>query len=184
MTKSQHSQISKFFFNANLALQVSCSKPAHRFLTAFRKEPAWPPASPFSPGFCHKDTHTVPPFQALHMLFLPPGMLPTSMPTKLTPSHLQHPSQSIISSRLSLTSCSHPSWVKCPFFSASMANAMLILSPLVDPRLPEDRSGIQNNAPPKCPHSNLWNLSLNPLTWQRGTKIADGIKVVNQLDLK
>ena len=37
---------------------------------------------------------------------------------------------------------------------------------------------------PKCPHSNLWNLSLNPLTWQRGTKIADGIKVANQLDLK
>ena len=86
------------------------------------------------------------------MLFLPPGMPPTSMLTKLTPSHMQHPSQSIISSRLSLTSRSHPSWVKCPLFSASMANATLILSPLVEPRLPEDRSGIQNNAPrPQMP---------------------------------
>ena len=101
---------------------------------------------------------------------------PTSMPTKLTPSHMQHSSQSIIPSRLSLISRSHPSWVKCPLFSASMVNATLILSPLVDSRLPEDRSGIQNIAPhpsAKCPHSNLWDLSLNPHTWQRGTKIAD-----------
>lgn len=157
-----------------------CKSPTQNLLTGFSlpSESSQPGLQPhYSPqASATRTQHSPPHFQASHMLFLPPGMSPTSMPTKLTPSHMQHSSQSIIPSRLSLISRSHPSWVKCPLFSASMVNATLILSPLVDSRLPEDRSGIQNIAPhpsAKCPHSNLWDLSLNPHTWQRGTKIAD-----------
>lgn len=149
-----------------MALQVSRPKSAHRFLTAFRKQPAWPPASLFSCASATRTQHSLL-TSRLHTCCSSPGMSPNSMPTKLTSSHMQHPSQSIIPSRFSLwISRSHPSWVKCPPFLSFHDECHTDFVFLCGLQAPEDRSGIQNIAPPTSPpnaHSNLWDLSLNPL---------------------
>lgn len=39
-------------------------------------------------------------------------------------------------------------------------------------------------SPQRCPCPNTWKLWIHHLTWQRGIKAADGIKVTNQMSLK